>query len=291
MNVENNNYLIIGGAPKAGTTSLFKYLSEHPDTCASSVKETRFFLDSDYPIPSSTRFNGCNLSEYEKFFFADKDNEKKLRVEATPDYMYTEAALRIADVLPSAKIVFILRDPVEKIVSWYKYARHGALIKANMSFEDYVMLQVNNTVTENTPVYFRALEQGRYEKYLPHFRRAFGDRCMTVEFSDLRSEPQKVMTQICEFSGLDGTFFETYSFKAENVSHGVRWGWINRMLRRVRPKLAYALHNKPKIMAVLRKLNQILEKVLAYNNRETDKVIISDELAELIRIESSKYVG
>ena len=43
-------YLIIGGTTKAGTTSLHAYLSDHPQVCASSIKETRFFLDRDYPL-------------------------------------------------------------------------------------------------------------------------------------------------------------------------------------------------------------------------------------------------
>ena len=48
-------FLIIGGASKAGTTSMFSYLAEHPQICASHAKETRFFLDSDYPLSSPWR--------------------------------------------------------------------------------------------------------------------------------------------------------------------------------------------------------------------------------------------
>lgn len=68
MQTDDQLYLIIGGTTKAGTTSIFRYLSAHPDVCASSLKETRFFLDKDYPLPSTNRFNGSNLECYRVFF-------------------------------------------------------------------------------------------------------------------------------------------------------------------------------------------------------------------------------
>lgn len=67
MSVADHQYLIIGGTPKAGTTSLYKWLSDHPDVCPSSLKETRFFLDWDYPLSSSAQYNGKNLEQYAVF--------------------------------------------------------------------------------------------------------------------------------------------------------------------------------------------------------------------------------
>jgi len=127
-------FLIIGGTQRAGTTTLYKYLSDHPNVCASSIKETRFFLDKDYPLPSADRFNGTNLDAYGKFF-AHCTDLTKIRVEATPDYLYSDTALKIADLLPRAKMIFILRDQVERMVSWYKYAIQRGLLEESISFE------------------------------------------------------------------------------------------------------------------------------------------------------------
>ena len=52
---QGESFLIIAGASKAGTTSVFNYLANHPQICASVAKETRFFLDLDYPLPSELR--------------------------------------------------------------------------------------------------------------------------------------------------------------------------------------------------------------------------------------------
>lgn len=52
----NHRFGIIGGGSKAGTTSVFNYLADHPEICAADAKETRFFLDADYPLPSKLRY-------------------------------------------------------------------------------------------------------------------------------------------------------------------------------------------------------------------------------------------
>ena len=138
MTVEEHHYLIVGGVPKAGTRSLYKWLADHPRVCASSLKEPRFFLDAGYPLPSAKRFDGTNLQEYTSFFKHGHEDTHLLKLDTTPDYLYSKTALRIAELFPSAKIIFILRDQVERMVSWYKYACQKWLIATGMSFEDYV---------------------------------------------------------------------------------------------------------------------------------------------------------
>ena len=85
--VEEFSYLVIGGVPKAGTTSLFAWLSMHPDVCASSLKETRFFLDASSPLPSAKRFTGENLQEYGRFFRDCPKEFTGIRIDTTPDYL------------------------------------------------------------------------------------------------------------------------------------------------------------------------------------------------------------
>ena len=60
-------YLIIGGSTKCATTSLFNYLGDHPEICPAIYKETRFFLNPEYPV--ERRFAHTNsLSEYNNLF-------------------------------------------------------------------------------------------------------------------------------------------------------------------------------------------------------------------------------
>ena len=107
LNKDGKNYLIIGGTTKAATTSIFSYFSNHPQVCASSIKETRFFLDSDYPVISKYRYED-GLEKYQEFYIHCKQNFK-FRLEATPDYLYSKnTAYKISNSLPNSLLVFIL---------------------------------------------------------------------------------------------------------------------------------------------------------------------------------------
>ena len=64
---------IVAGAPKCGTTSVFRYLADHPEVCASNVKETRFLIDPGYPLfDAAANFSIHGLGGYERFFDAGR---------------------------------------------------------------------------------------------------------------------------------------------------------------------------------------------------------------------------
>lgn len=286
--VSSASYLIIGGAPKAGTTSLFRWLAAHPQVCASSIKETRFFLDADYPVPCAVRFNGSNLADYDGYFRHCKEQRSLIRVDATPDYLYSGTAVRIAELLPKARIVFIVRDPVDRMVSWYKYARQRGMIGNGMSFQDYVLEQAGRPPGPATPVHLRALDQCRYENYLQPFRHAFGGRCLIIEFEALKNDPCGTVKKLCAFAGLDGAFYESYSFRAENVSRVARSGSVSRAYNAVRRRIAHALYDSPRIMQLFRRPNRIIKKILAGQERAYDEVTVPSDLSALIRRESRR---
>jgi len=213
---DQKKFLIIGGTSKAGTTSLYQYLARHPEIYPSLVKETRFFLDAEYPLPRKNFFC-AGLEKYTEFFPGWK-NHKKVLMEATPDYLYSKTALEIATLLPNAKMLFILRDPTDRLVSWYKYAKQRAMLPPQTSFDEYVDAQLNQPITQDTPVCYRALEQGRYEKYVSLFKQAFGERLLIMSFDELRVAPVEFMRQVCSFSGLRFDYYEDYKFKIYNKS-------------------------------------------------------------------------
>src|SRR5947199_9809161 len=92
-------FLIIGGTSKAGTTSVFNYLAGHPEVCPAE-KETRFFLDADYPLPSKRRYQENNSETYWSLF--QSGPQENWRFEATPDYLYSaNSAGAIHKTLPN----------------------------------------------------------------------------------------------------------------------------------------------------------------------------------------------
>ena len=136
--VGNYKYLIVGGTTKAATTSLFAYLAAHPAICAATYKETRFFLDKTYPLPSKYRYSG-NVEEYNLLFPEEDDGDSRIRLESTPDYLYCPSAReRIAEFLPHAKLVFSLREPISRLISWYRFAKQNGTLPQTLSFDGYV---------------------------------------------------------------------------------------------------------------------------------------------------------
>jgi hypothetical protein len=113
------DFLVIG-APKSGTTALNAALARHPGLYMSAVKEPKFFL-SDGPPPTkggpgdalTYREHIWRRPDYEALF--DQAPAGTLRGESTPLYLYDRAALRrIRAALPDAKLIVIVRDPVER---------------------------------------------------------------------------------------------------------------------------------------------------------------------------------
>lgn len=112
-----NPNLFVAGVPKAGTTSLFHYLALHPDVFPSSRKEPGFFH------PFKIKEMDANIEVYKKFFAGHSG--QKYTIEATPGYFYgsKETANAINDYSPESKIIIVLRNPVERLFSFYKYKK------------------------------------------------------------------------------------------------------------------------------------------------------------------------
>jgi hypothetical protein len=182
----DQRFLILGGTSKAGTTSIFNYLAGHPQIC-SSTKETRFFLDADYPLPSRKRYGNDSLETYLSFFDAEnRHSTDKWKLEATPDYLYSEnAAEAIRGSLANVRLIFVLREPVSRLLSWYRFGQSINEIPSKMTFDAYVALQekIGDTFPdEYRHPAFAALRHGCYSLYLRRFFDVFGAPSMWIIF-------------------------------------------------------------------------------------------------------------
>ena len=138
--------LIIGGVFKAGTTSLFTYLSQHPSIGVSSKKELGYFV----PLQFGKKPEG--IEEYTKYFSHLDALKFNYIMEASPGYLFggKNTAQYMKENLPDFKIIFILRDPGERLISFYKYLNgylhsYEDLLSeeqrefiGNMTFESYI---------------------------------------------------------------------------------------------------------------------------------------------------------
>lgn len=256
-------HLIIGGTTKAGTSSVFTYLAAHPQVCSATLKETRYFLDDDYPLE---RVVDPGHSSYATLYPAYEPGQ--VCVEATPDYLYSPGtADRLAHHLTDPKIVFLLREPVSRLVSWYRFAGQRDLIPAAMSFADYVRYQLDESSNDRSAQHFLALEQGRYSRYLPGYLKRFPNRVSILWFDRLRVDPHGVMTSLAEFAGIDAEFFDDFDFNVVNRTASVRNPRVHGKLVVAGRNLRRIAHRFPAIHDVLRAGKRFIAPVYDTFNR------------------------
>ena len=281
-NSDNYFHLFIAGTTKAATTSLFAYLADHPDVCAANIKETRFFLDADYPLPAKYRYED-GLENYEQFF--NHCAQRRVRVEATPDYLYSPGTpQRLYDSGLSLKLIFSLREPVSRLKSWYKFSRQIGAMPQDLSFEEYVRGQTRDG-DGSKPQYLRALEQGRYSAYLEPYLKLFGSSSVHIVFYEqLSGDPFSVVDDICEVAGIDPDFYRDYRFDTFNKTQNVRSPALDRFYRGFRFALRRKIHNRPRLNASLRRVHlAVLQPLLSsINIRPREEFVVSAETSSFL---------
>ncbi len=207
--------LLIAGIAHGGTTSLFTYLSYHPEICASSIKETHYF----YQVNTDEAL--APIEVYQKYF--KHCGSQKYRMEAGPGYMYGGA--KLAQVLrnelgENIKLLFTIRDPVDRLFSDFKYGNKIAQIE-NLTFQGFVELSDekhnNPDEIEMKDRLTRTLSAGFYAKYLREWYEVFDEKSIKVIFfDDLKKSPLDVMNTICSWLDIDPQLYLTKDFVIEN---------------------------------------------------------------------------
>jgi hypothetical protein len=183
---------IIAGVPRAGTTSLVGYLRQHPQIFMAEG-EPRFFLHNPDPTDTSEvydlKIDVRSLPEYEALFEGVTD--EKAIGEKTPFYIYAPGAMgRIKATLPDVRLVFSLRNPIERAYSSYWLAvRNGQDVG---SVEEFLTPSSDYIAT------------GYYYAYLCRWYQTFDPaRIKVVIFDDLKQSPQAVFQDLCRFLEVD----------------------------------------------------------------------------------------
>jgi hypothetical protein len=260
-NLFAHRFLIIAGTSKAGTTSVFSYLASHPQICAAE-KETRFFLDADYPLSSKTRYQKDGPETYLSLF--DSGSPEKWRLEATPDYLYSaNTPYFIRQTLTDVRLVFILREPISRLLSWYRFARKRGVIPHDMTFDDYVRMQRDNSTRfprERGHPAFYALEHGRYSVYLRTYLKLFGESSVRISFyEDLRRGELEFIVPMCRWLGIDEGYFRDFKFDVINKGSDVRSPYLHKAYIESSGHVRYLLRHTPNLLRRL--LRQIRPRV------------------------------
>lgn len=192
------NFFILG-APKCGTTSLYRYLGSHPDVFFPANKEPQFFCHDGL-------FN-CGLEFYAKRFYSGADRFP-CRGDATPHYLYYDkVALRILQSLPeeSHRFIVILRDPVARAYSHYWDA--VAQGRETLGFEEALAEEAkrieNPGLASAGTLTFHYVSAGLYARQLQRYFSQFDRNRLLILFQDdLAANARKVMQEVVEFLAL-----------------------------------------------------------------------------------------
>lgn len=204
---------IIVGVQKGGTTSLFQYLAEHPQVFAATTKELHYFDKGFQRGPSWYRRqfpSGPQVSRQEQAI-----GKRVVTGESSPYYMFhPHAPRRMAELVPEAKLIALLRDPVKRAISHYHHeVRLGFETlsieeavdqeQARLSGETDRMI-ADESLPSFAHQHHSYVSRGIYVDQLEHLRRYYPEEQLLVLGSEeFFADVQGTLDRVTEYLGLD----------------------------------------------------------------------------------------
>lgn len=199
-------FLIIG-ANKGGTTSLYRYLSAHPDVYMSPVKEPSYFAklgqDGADPTDPAQRRTTAKVTWTEAEYLAlfDGVRDEHAIGEASTAYLAnSNAAGRIAETIPDVKLLAVLRQPVQRAFS--AYAMHVSWGFEHLDFADAVAAELAGDRPDGLRRHY--IRTGYYGRQLERYFARFPPEQMQFHlYEDLSADPTALVRSVLEFIGVD----------------------------------------------------------------------------------------
>lgn len=268
-------FLIIG-VQKSGTTSIYHYLKQHPQVYMSPVKETNFFerdwQQATTEMQQRKKDGILTWERYQQLFNGANENHIALG-EASPNYMfhYRFAAEQIHQQLPKAKLIAVLRNPVQR------------------AFSDYLM-HVRDAVGQQTPLAEQVrsrgesshvLLKGKYYASLKHFMDICGhDQVDVFLYDDLKQDSSQFMQGIYQSIGVNPDFAVNTTKKAQTAKVPKNQT-VNRLLKTQNPIRTVATGLMQVVPTQLR--HQLRDRLIAINSQTKSKAKFTEEDTILLR--------
>ena len=206
------SFLVIG-AQRCGTSSLYKYLEQHPQVYAAARKETEYLSTSH--SRGELWYRSHFLLDIRMSMAARVRGSKSLAFEATPDYMLDpRAPQRASDLLPEIRLIALVRNPIDRAYSHYLHNRQ--LNQEHLSFEDALEAEPERIRGEmvrllDDPLYrarslrrYSYVTRGHYAEQIERWHEFFSPtRLLIVHSEALFREPADGFARILKFLELD----------------------------------------------------------------------------------------
>jgi hypothetical protein len=244
--------LVIAGVGKAGTTSLFSYLAQHPYVCASSVKEVNYFT----PLKHGEELESVDF--YAQYF--SHCGREKYVMEATPGYFYGGMPLISAmkETLPDTRVLVSLRDPSPRLWSYFNFMKTRLKIEKELTLDKYLETALDlrargmDRLREYNPYW--ALSSGFYSDYISDWFETFGSAFRVVFFEDLVKEPRGVITQICDWLGIESGPTSRLNYSAQNQTVLYKNKRLQEMALAVNDRGERFFRRHPEVESALRRI-------------------------------------
>lgn len=191
--------LVIVGAMKCGTTSLHRYLDQHPEIAMSEPKELNFFFRAaDAPASTGPSFQHGNWHLGAEWYAERFPANVPVRGEASPGYTspsYPEVADRLARLLPDARLVYLVRDPLDRAISQYLHHRRDGAEERTL---EQALLDPSSQYLD------RSRYHARLAPFLEHYAR---EHIAILDHHDLLVRRREALRSLFRFLGVDDDFW------------------------------------------------------------------------------------
>lgn len=227
----------IAGQPKSGTTALYEMLKDHPQIFLPDRKEPRFFAtemyDRDPPRPGGTP---ATLGEYLAWFDGARPDQRV--GEASPWYLWSrDAASRIAEIQPRARIIAILREPASLLRSLHMEFVQ-LYVEVETDFRKAILLEEDRREGRNVPRYTYWPQMLQYAEHirtvdqLSRFHAAFPrEQMLVLIYDDFRIDNHAALRRVMRFLDVDDTV--SLAVKNANPTVQVRSGRLHELVHSV----------------------------------------------------------
>jgi hypothetical protein len=238
--------VVICGAPKAGTTSLYRYLAASDEISPSVVKELGILssLNMDY-------------SNYVRQF-SGSDNF----LEATPGYIFSpdEVMANSISIARNVDLIFIVRNPVDLFFSFYRHRRNKTnSFSVDMSFSEFL----RKIMSEDDQGFYsreamidckRQLDAGMYGKWLKLYRENARDNINfhIVSFDYMARDPKNLCRDLLVGLGFNAGYIDEFNFEVENKNRVYKSIFLHKLVHVVIMKSEFILNKFPRARSVLR---------------------------------------
>lgn len=213
--MKNPSFIIIGAA-KSGTSSIADYLGQHPEVYFSTMKESRWLAYRE-TLPKYKGYGRQGQKIMDSYRESiPKSKEEYMRMfagasksqatgEASPCYLYLPSAPKaIRDLIPTTRLVVILRNPVDRAYSSFLHMRReDAEIE---SFEEALSME-QERIIEGAGLPYHYMSMGYYGKQINMYYNYFNkDQIKILFYDELALFPEKFMADLCNHIEVDSSF-------------------------------------------------------------------------------------